>query len=193
MKWYWHGKTKLLGEKPFGLPISSPQIPHELKPVIQFGSPRNLTRPTTNRQSYGKSKGNGKVTHVQALRVPEGWGSQISRQSSPHAGGKIVSPKHRPPLPPPPQEIFLALISARGWVDPRATVRPEGLCQWIIRMILTGIETATLRLLVKAKVQHQNNEEIKIFQIVNSIQLAESRDSRWALVNTVMNIQFYFI
>jgi hypothetical protein len=35
----------------------------------------------------------------EALRVPGGLGSQISRQSE-HKGGKFVSPSHRPPLPP---------------------------------------------------------------------------------------------
>jgi len=46
----------------------------------------------------GFSKGKGKTIPLQALGVPGGWGSQISRQLA-HEGGK-VSPMHRPTLPP---------------------------------------------------------------------------------------------
>ena len=59
----------------------------------------------------------------EVLRVPGGWGSQISRQSA-HEGGKVVSPIHQPPLP---QEIFLVLFSVRNSVNPRAIGRPEEL------------------------------------------------------------------
>ena len=99
-----------------------------------------------------KGKGKGKAFLLEAWSGPEG--SRRLRfpdyKTTAQDVGKVVSLTHRPPLP---QEMFLILISVRGWVDPRVIVRSKGLCQWKIPMTPSGIEPATLQVVA----QHLNH------------------------------------
>ena len=76
-----------------------------------------------------------KVIPVQASYRPRGW-QEFEAHSFRHTmvvrlSAVCTSRLYR-------QEIFLLLISVRSWVDPKAILRPEGLCQWKPLQVVLG-------------------------------------------------------
>jgi hypothetical protein len=55
------------------------------------------------------------------------------------------------------QEIFLILISVRGWVDHRAIVRPERICQWKSPMTPLKIDPASFRFVAQCNQASYNH------------------------------------
>ena len=108
----------------------------------------------------------GKAAPLQAWSGPEG--SRKLRfpdyMTTAQDGGKVVSPTHQPALP---QKMLLVLISVRGWIEPRAIGRSEGIFQWKIPMTPSGIEPVTFRFVA----QHLNHCAIAIAHYVKIFRL----------------------
>ena len=126
--------------------ISHPQTPAICFPYSTVGKvPHNKT-------AVCSSLCKGKAVPLQAWTGP-GVSRKLKFPDFLTAAGWVVRLSALCTGPRYPQEMLLVLISVRGWVDPRAIVRSEGLFQWKIPVTPAGIEPATFRFVA----QHLNH------------------------------------
>jgi hypothetical protein len=108
----------------------------------------------------------------EALRVPWGWGSQISRQLA-LEGGKVVSPTHWPSLPPRKYSRYSFLLQAESIPGPLCSRKDYVNAK--SQMTPSGIECATFRHVAQClnQLRHRDTSFIKQFlqQNTHTIQM----------------------
>jgi hypothetical protein len=128
---------------------------------------------------HGKVKAKGRAIRLQALTGPEG--SRRVRLPDFKTIGTCRWQGCQPYAPAaftPRKYSWYVLISTRGWVDPRARIRLEGLCQWNISLTPSGIDPATFRFVVQCR----HDKDDRYFYV---IQWRMSVTRNWLLVALV--------
>jgi hypothetical protein len=148
----------------------------------------------------------------QALRVPGGWGSQISRQSA-HEGGKVVSPTHRPPLPSgkaaftsPPRKYswYSFLLQAestpgpqcgrKDYVNEKSPVTPSGIEPVTFRLVAHCLNQLRHRVPLIYVMHSSNARNVSHFIIItvsNCLNLS-LHNTRCHEHNTAHRFAYYF-